>query len=149
VDLTIQIRHEGGAHLGFPGVVGDGVGGGAVLKCLTETVFPKPLAMEEWRTGCRRARRRRWCGWVGRLSPASERSFDWSGFGRRCPQVAMVASICGVFGQKKSISGISRVREGGQGQSGSSGTYDVAVIYDERPRICGPPVKNFNGLAAS
>jgi hypothetical protein len=61
----------------------------------------------------------------------------------------MVASICGVFGQKKSISGISRMREGGQGQRGSSGTYDVAVIYDERQWICGPPVKNFNGLAAS
>jgi hypothetical protein len=57
----------------------------------------------------------------------------------------MVASICGVYGQKKSICGISRVREGGQGQRGSSGTYGVVVIDDERSRICGPPAKNFNG----
>jgi hypothetical protein len=35
--------------------------------------------------------------------------------------VVMVASICGKFGQKKSISGISRVREGGQGQGGGLG----------------------------
>jgi hypothetical protein len=45
-------------------------------------------------------------------------------------RVAMVASICDVFGQKKSISGISRVREGGQGQRGSSG--DLWCCHNRR-----------------
>jgi hypothetical protein len=32
---------------------------------------------------------------------------------------------------------------------GSSGAYDVAIIDDERPRVCGTPAKNVDGLAAS
>jgi hypothetical protein len=60
----------------------------------------------------------------------------------------MDVSICGVFDQKNCISGISRVREGGQGQGGGSGTYGVAVIVSERWWICRTPMKNQSGLAA-
>jgi hypothetical protein len=61
----------------------------------------------------------------------------------------MVASTSGVFGQKESISGISRVREGGQGQRGGSGYQIYAEIGESLRWVWHTPMNHSSGLAAS
>jgi hypothetical protein len=61
----------------------------------------------------------------------------------------MVALTCGAFVKKEGISGISRVRERGQGQRGGSRYRSYAEIGDSLRRVRRTLMSHSSGLAAS